>query len=577
MELKQILLILLLISLILYALLNVAYTASEINPPKWIWISSASVVALLALGFYVDNLKWHTVYTIFVQPTTIYILICSVVYYVLARQYPEDKNLVTTDSLWLMSMILWLCTDALKFVYSRWTEFILNLIVFIIPFYRVFYATWTWEKTIIWRDLSDVGLKRTLSATLMLAIASSSVSILKKGCYFRFIRAKVNRPRPGQSIFEAEQEAPLPGNRQPRRLSSIHNVMRRVSLLTRDEPEVWPNLQYYVRPFVIIAAIGGVVVTTLQIKYSTQMIMVIESGVVTIILGLYCWNNIDWDRVKMLLHEPGIYWLLILFAFEGVLKVTVDTTENIEDDRNWVHLAQGYLFLIGISFWIMTDCFYFVDNVLVMILSLLVFMAIIYNFYDVLTVDDTFGGNPVIIDYKNGLRRKDAKMMIYSSVFLVLLRTIPSIIKNKCRKLLFIQPPLQNPVLSRVIFAFRQPNTQKISVAPKVQNLVPMEMSVSQNDNGADIPEKWRHDRWSMARMNHDLGNLNNTATKPHLGRPGRQRGTVLSFNKSESAKAELDYFKRGSQCAMAIAEITHEIADLTEQGGFPEINVVQK
>ena len=368
----------------------------------------------------------------------------------------------------------------------------------------------------------------------MVAIASSAIGILKRGCYFRFIRAKIDRPLPGEGIFDTINSTQDAKNTIPpteddndinnnRRSSLVQQILHsvRLSLMT-VERERWPNLQYYCRPILIIVGIFSVISTALQIGYESPIIVIVEIILITLALGTYSYHNIDIHRVKMLFTEPGMYWLIVLFIFEAIFLFTYNTDDNTE---YFVHIGNGYLFLIGIIFWIATDTFYFVDKLLVMILSFLAFLVIIYNLYNVFASGSEDNG--IIIDYKNKLRRQEAKLMIYSTVLLLLLRTVPSIIQYKCSKLLFIQPPLQNKVLSRVIYSFHQPKMQntrmiaaKSNESPQVKimksKVPPSEM---EEDKLGNIPEEWAQDRWSLARENHTLGNIHNEATKPGRSR----------------------------------------------------------
>ena len=163
MEIQQFCLISLFIVVIINGILNIFHSLDIVIIPSWIFWIFLAIHLVFGAGFYYDNLVKRTLYKIFIKPQTIYISITVILYFILARSYPENNNVIATDILWVFAMIGWLCMDAVKFVYYQWTEFLFNIIIFAIPCYRVFIQAWTWNKSIIYNSLSDVSLKRTLS------------------------------------------------------------------------------------------------------------------------------------------------------------------------------------------------------------------------------------------------------------------------------------------------------------------------------------------------------------------------------------------------------------------------------
>ncbi len=50
----------------------------------------------------------------------------------------------------------------------------------------------------------------------------------------------------------------------------------------------------------------------------------------------------------------------------------------------------------------------------------------------------------VVIPVGNAMTRGEAKMVVFTTLFMLSLRTLPVVVKYQGRKLLFIQPPKSN-------------------------------------------------------------------------------------------------------------------------------------
>ena len=101
-----------------YSLLNILFSMHVIPFPPWVSAPFAAIILGCAIGYFWDNLVPHILLDIAMKPQTVFIAICSITYFALAVTYPEEKQVVASDVLWLCGMALWLCMDAVKFVFS---------------------------------------------------------------------------------------------------------------------------------------------------------------------------------------------------------------------------------------------------------------------------------------------------------------------------------------------------------------------------------------------------------------------------------------------------------------------------
>ena len=101
-----------------YIVLNILYSVDLVPFPPWISTPFAGLILCCGLGYFWDNLVLHILLDVAVKPQTVFIALCSLSYFVLTVAYPEEKQVVASDVLWLCGMTFWLCMDAVKFVFS---------------------------------------------------------------------------------------------------------------------------------------------------------------------------------------------------------------------------------------------------------------------------------------------------------------------------------------------------------------------------------------------------------------------------------------------------------------------------